>query len=80
VPRDKIIARYKRSLDSLFNMASVCHRVYFFDNTDLLVPFAEVTPKGDLDIYEKEYYRVQPEWFRQNVLKKWPANMVGLVN
>ena len=44
VPDEKIRSRYNRSLSNLFNMASQCHRVYFFDNTDLLVPIAEINP------------------------------------
>ena len=34
VPQDKIISRYKRSLAQLYDMAVICRRVYFFDNSD----------------------------------------------
>lgn len=74
VPIEKIKGRYKRSLAQLYDMAKHCHRAYFFDNTDLLVPIAEITPKGMLDVKEKEYNEVKPVWFRDNLLIKWDKN------
>ena len=79
VPKEKILARYKRSLNQLFDMASLCRRVYFFDNTDKLTPFAEVNINGHLDIKEKLYYSIEPSWFRENVLLKWDASMVRII-
>lgn len=79
VPKEKIISRYNRSLKQLFEMASLCRRVYFFDNTDLLVPFAEVNSNGYLDIKEKLYYQVEPYWFREHVLKKWEKSKIRLI-
>ncbi|AWB66040.1 hypothetical protein C2869_06125 [Saccharobesus litoralis] len=79
VPEEKIIARYHRSLNQLFEMASQCRRVYFFDNTNTLTPFAEVTPSGTLDIKEAVYYTLRPEWFRANVLKKWDKSKVRII-
>lgn len=79
VPKEKIISRYKRSLDQLFDMASLCRRVYFFDNTDLLVPFAEINLNGFLDIKEELYYQVEPYWFREHVLIKWGKTKVRLI-
>ena len=52
-------------------MANQCHRVYFFDNTDLLRPIAEINPNDFLDVQEKEYNSVKPGWLRTNVLLKW---------
>lgn len=79
VPKEKILARYKRSLKQLFDMASLCRRVYFFDNTDKLIPFAEVNLSGHLHIKEKQYYLIKPDWFRENVLLKWDAEMVRII-
>jgi len=78
VPESKILSRYNKSLDHLYEMASICHRVYFFDNAVDLIPFAEKTPKGYLDIYQQAYYKVQPDWFRLSVLKKWDPEKVRL--
>tara|TARA_Y100000588_G_scaffold70132_1_gene71924 strand:+ start:450 stop:1073 length:624 start_codon:yes stop_codon:yes gene_type:complete len=79
VPSDKILSRYERSLTQLFDMAKQCHRVYFFDNTDLLVPIAEVNPNGFLDVIEKEYNSVKPIWFRENVLLKWDRSKIRIL-
>lgn len=79
VPRDKILNRYNRSLGHLFDMASLCRRVYFFDNTNTLTSFAEVGPNGFLDINEETYYKLQPGWFRQSVLMKWDKQKVRII-
>lgn len=79
VPVEKIRSRYENSLGQLCDMAIQCHRVYFFDNTDLLVPFAEVNPNGFLDIKEKEYNQVKPAWFRHYVLLKWPKDKIRIL-
>jgi len=79
VPAEKILSRYERSLTQLFDMAKQCHRVYFFDNTDLLVPIAEVNPNGFLDVKEKEYNSVKPIWFRENVLLKWDRSKIRIL-
>ncbi|WP_416305398.1 zeta toxin family protein [Neptunicella sp. SCSIO 80796] len=79
VPREKIISRYYRSLNQLVNMARLCRRSYFFDNTNTLTPFAEVNINGNLDIKETVYYRLEPEWFRLNVLRKWEPEKVRII-
>lgn len=79
VPKDKIKARYERSLNQLFEMASLCRRVYFFDNTNQLTPFAEININGSLDIKEKEYNQLKPVWFREQVLKKWDKQKVRII-
>lgn len=60
-------------------MASICRRAYFFDNTDTLISFAEVIPNGFLQIKEKLYYKVEPLWFRDNILKKWDKSKVRII-
>lgn len=79
VPKDKILSRYRRSLEQLFDMASLCRRTYFFDNTDKLTPFAEINMNGYLDIKEKLYYEVEPHWFREHVLMKWDKSKVRII-
>lgn len=79
VPTEKIRSRYSNSLKQLLAMAKQCYRVYFFDNTNLLIPFAEITPNGFLDIKEKEYYQVKPDWFRRHVLLLWDREKVRIV-
>ena len=79
VPEDKVVARYKRSLEQLYDMASICRRVYFFDNTDMLTSFAEIIPTGFLQIKEKLYYKVEPLWFRDSILKKWDKTKVRII-
>lgn len=79
VPVEKIKNRYNNSLAQLYEMTRHCHRAYFFDNTDLLVPFAEVNPNGFLDIKEKEYNQVKPGWFRTHILLKWDKHKIRIL-
>lgn len=79
VPKDKILSRYQRSLEQLFDMALLCRRVYFFDNTDKLKSFAEININGYLDIKEKLYYELEPYWFREHVLMKWDKSKVRII-
>ena len=79
VPIEKIRSRYINSLKQLYEMSMQCHRVYFFDNTDLLVPFAEVNSNGFLDIKDKEYHQVKPVWFREHVLLKWNKDKIRIL-
>jgi len=60
-------------------MALQCRRAYFFDNTDLLMPIAEINPNGFLDIKEKEYNLVKPNWFRTNLLLKWDKKKIRIL-
>jgi predicted ABC-type ATPase len=79
VPIEKIRSRYINSLKQLYEMSMQCYRVYFFDNTDLLVPFAEVNSNGFLDVKDKEYNQVKPAWFREHVLLKWNKDKVRIL-
>ncbi|MDR7123178.1 hypothetical protein [Rheinheimera soli] len=79
VPIEKIRSRYINSLKQLYEMSMQCHRVYFFDNTDLLMPFAEVNSNGFLDIKDKEYNQVKPAWFREHVLLKWNKDKIRIL-
>lgn len=79
VPPDKILSRYQRSLEQLHEMTKLCYRAYFFDNSNELTPFAEVTPTGFLDIKEKAYNKLQPVWFRNHVLLKWSKDKIRII-
>lgn len=81
VPEDKIVSRYEKSLSLLHEMTKKCKRVYFFDNSGSEhTHFAEVTPDGYLDVYEKHFEQVQPLWFVSAVLEKWPRSKVRLAS
>lgn len=81
VPEEKIESRYHRSLSLLSPMARKCKRVYFFDNSGSeQVHFAETTPDGFLDIFEKQFDQVNPTWFVEHLLKKWDKNKVRLAS
>ena len=80
VPKDKILSRYKKSLEQLCEMAKLCRRVYFFDNTNELTSFAEINPDSYLDIIPSSYNKLQPQWFRKNVLLKWNKKKIRLTD
>ncbi len=51
VPVDKIISRYQRSLDLLFNAVQYSNRAYIFDNSgNQRILLAEVTDGQSLDM------------------------------
>ena len=79
VPEGKILSRYHNSLKLLLDMVKRCHRVYFFDNSGSeQLHFAEVTPDGYLDIFEKQFNRARPSWFIENLLLHWGKNKIRL--
>lgn len=67
VPEDKIVSRYRRSLDLLLDAIKASDRAYLFDNSgqshELI---AEVTEGTVIDI-KKE---VAPQWFMDAVINK----------
>ncbi|WP_158413424.1 AAA family ATPase [Haliea salexigens] len=79
VPEDSIVTRYERSLKFLEQMARKCKRAYFFDNSGKeKLHFAEITPDGYLDIFEKQFDKAQPTWFVEHLLTKWSKEQVRL--
>ena len=67
VPEEKIRKRYYRSMDNLFEASLIADQSYFFDNSsdkkqDLKL-FAQV--KNDDLMLSPEFYRTQPEWFKE---------------
>lgn len=66
VPEDKIISRYDRSMEFLYEAAQYCYQVYFFDNSKqgqrhtLFAQF-KMNAQGEKDWkYEEKLF---PEWF-----------------
>ncbi|SFM70707.1 Predicted ABC-type ATPase [Halopseudomonas yangmingensis] len=81
VPESKIVERYHRSLKLLSAMTAKCKRAYFFDNSGQHQQhFAEVTPAGTLDIFEKQFNQANPTWFIENLLKVWPKERIRLAS
>lgn len=72
VPQEKVLNRYQRSVKYLAEMAGLCHRAYFFDNSTATLTFiGEVTPDGYLDIVEASFNKVQALWLYEYVIKIW---------
>lgn len=68
MPESKIIERYLRSMDHLYEAAQYCHQCYFFDNSEenarhnLFAHFkleADKTKKWQISDYDSI-----PNWFR----------------
>jgi predicted ABC-type ATPase len=67
VPTDKIISRYHKSLDLLFEAIKYSNRAYIFDNSgDSKRWIAEITEAINLNIQVDEL----PEWFIKYVTDK----------
>jgi predicted ABC-type ATPase len=67
VPTDKIISRYHKSLDLLFDAIKYSNRAYIFDNSgDSKRWIAEITEAINLNIQADEL----PEWFIKYVTDK----------
>jgi predicted ABC-type ATPase len=80
VPEDKIASRYQRSLESLYEMLTICRRDFLFDNSSTEMTFiAEVTQDGYLDIKAKAFDETQPHWLVEHVVKKWSKEKVRLI-
>jgi predicted ABC-type ATPase len=68
VPTDKVIARYYRSLDLLFEAIKYTNRAYIFDNSgDAKTWIAEITNGIDIEFKSENI----PLWFEKNVLQKF---------
>jgi predicted ABC-type ATPase len=68
VPEDKIVSRYYRSLDLLYDACQLAYQVFFFDNSvdgENSVMFAHFKSAGG----KKKWDRIQkgqvPEWFKK---------------
>jgi predicted ABC-type ATPase len=71
VPEDKIVSRYKRSLDLLVQAVQSTHRAYIFDNsTHEHVWLAEITDGKFLEMKTAQI----PAWFEKSFLGKFNAS------
>ena len=67
VPKDKIIARYGRSLDLLWAAIQATDRAYIFDNSGRqFLWLAEITAAAQIEIKSDKL----PVWFQKSVLDK----------
>lgn len=67
VPHDKVVARYYRSLDLLFQAIQYANRAFIFDNSGLSKTWiAEISNGIDIELKTDEV----PTWFRKYVLEK----------
>lgn len=68
VPKDKIISRYKRSLDLLADAIKCTNRAYLFDNSEEnLIWVAEITNGKSLAFKTP----TPPLWLQENVINKF---------
>lgn len=66
VPKDKIISRYKRSLENLFDAIKLTDRAYIFDNSGLEhLWICEITNGEDFEMKQD----VIPGWFYSAVIE-----------
>ena len=66
VPPEKIISRYSRCLDNLYEALTIVYRAYIWDNsTHPMCFFAELKPERSLEIVGEI-----PNWFNKYVLDK----------
>ncbi len=76
VPANKIISRYDRSLDLLYEASQLAYQVFFFDNSEdgkdfrLFAHFRIVNGKKEWSITDEEHY---PGWFKKYYLAKISA-------
>jgi predicted ABC-type ATPase len=76
VPVEKIISRYYRSIDLLWDAMKVCDRTYLFDNSGhQRVWVAEIDSGKSLELKDSHV----PNWVNQHVLRKFEdASHLGL--
>ena len=75
VPPEKIVDRYYRCLDNLYDAICLCDRIYLFDNSESKSElsynnFAEICD-GECSIYSDSV----PDWFFQYVYDKLPRKI-----
>lgn len=69
VPEDKIVSRYYDTLNLLSQIIPLCHRVFFFDNSDerSIDPIAEIDDKKEFS-YKSDFV---PAWLKEYVVDKF---------
>lgn len=66
VPEDKIVERYKRSLNNLYEALGYCHRAYLFDNSGEEYKLIAELHEAQLELKSDEV----PRWLEESVLSK----------
>jgi predicted ABC-type ATPase len=73
VPEDKIVSRYKRSLDLLMQAVQSTHRAYIFDNsTHEHIWLAEITNGHSLEMKTDQI----PAWFKKSLWDKFNVGKI----
>lgn len=67
VPKDKIISRYYRTMNSLLEAIRLVDKAYFFDNSSSISTLFGIYENGEINITKPEQV---PEWFYRYVLNK----------
>jgi len=73
VPEDKIVERYRRSLELMYNAAELAYQAFFFDNSKADAPFdlvAHFKKRGDEKIWEEIDKEKLTGWFKKFYLAK----------
>jgi predicted ABC-type ATPase len=68
VPRDKIVSRYYRSLDFLYEACQLAYQVFFFDNSEDgqdSIMFAHFKKEKDVKKWDRLNKKKVPVWFRK---------------
>lgn len=66
VPEEKILERYKRSLDNLLPALRFCHRAYFFDNSGAAFELIAELNNEQLELTSDDI----PNWLEEAVLNR----------
>lgn len=74
VDEEKIISRYARSMDLLYEAAQYCHQVYFFDNSvdgneQAMFAHFKLNSEGK-KVWDDLGKNTYPNWFKKYYLKK----------
>ena len=68
VPSDKIVSRYYRSLDLLYEACQLAYQVFFFDNSEdgqESIMFAHFKKENDVKKWDPIDIKKVPTWFRR---------------
>ncbi|AUR52088.1 zeta toxin family protein [Aquella oligotrophica] len=75
VAQDKIISRYFKSLENLFDAAKFSYRAYFFDNSENLKLIAQLSIDERTEEFELEFTdETRPDWLQKYFLDKINKN------
>jgi|WetSurMetagenome_2_1015567.scaffolds.fasta_scaffold353211_1 predicted ABC-type ATPase len=73
VPQDKIVSRYYRTMDMLFDAIKIVDKAYFFDNSSTQPEFFAKYENGEIVIILPEHI---PQWFHTYVIDKITTTML----